>query len=79
MSKSLSDVLSEVFSMPAAAIKPELKKDHVGTWDSLKQMDLVISLEQAYGITLEIEDIARMQSVAEIIAVLNEKGASVAA
>ena len=79
MSKTLSDILSDVFGMPAAAITPELQKDDVGPWHSLKQMDLVMSLEQAYGVTLEIEDIVRMQSVAEIMAVLNEKGASVAA
>ena len=79
MSKDLSQILAGVFGLPASAITPELTKDDVGTWDSLKQMDLVLSLEQNYGVTLEIGDIVRMTSVAEIKAVLTDKGLDVAA
>lgn len=79
MARALSDVLSDVFSLPVSAITPELTKDDVGTWDSLKQMDLVLSLEREYDITLEVTDIIRMTSVATITAVLNDKGLAVAA
>ena len=60
--------------MPEAEIRTSLKQFEVDSWDSLKQMDLVVSLETAYDISLEIEDIVRMTSVLEIIAVLTEKG-----
>jgi acyl carrier protein len=77
MDKKLAELLSDVFGLSASDIKPELQKCDVGTWDSLKQMDLVISLERNFGIALEIPDIIRMTSVAEIIKVLEEKGVSV--
>jgi acyl carrier protein len=41
-------------------------------------MDLVMSLEREYGIALDIPDILRMTSVAEIMAVLNDKGVDLA-
>ena len=44
-------------------------QSEVGTWDSLVQMDLVMSLEREYGIMLEIPDILRMTSIAGVIAV----------
>lgn len=74
MNKKLAELLAEVFGLRATDIQPDLQKSEVGTWDSLKQMDLVMSLEREYGIALEIPDILRMTSVAEIMAVLKDKG-----
>lgn len=74
MNKRLAAVLAEVFGLRVGDIHPDLTKSEVGTWDSLKQMDLVMSLEREYEITIDIPDIKRMMSVAEIIAVLTDKG-----
>ncbi|WP_422909283.1 acyl carrier protein [Pseudomonas sp. MAC6] len=74
MNKKFTEVLAEVFGLRVADIQPGLQKCDVGTWDSLKQMDLVMSLERQYDIALDIPDIVRMVSVAEIIAVLQDKG-----
>ncbi len=78
MNKRLVSVLTDVFELRVEQIVPELTKDDVGRWDSLKQMDLVISLEQAFDIALEIPDIIRMDSVANIIEVLTDKGVDLA-
>lgn len=74
MNKRLAAILAEIFGLREAEIHPDLDKADVGTWDSLKQMDLVMTLEREYGITLEIPDILRMMSVAGIMEVLKEKG-----
>jgi acyl carrier protein len=74
VNKKLAEMLAEVFGLRVADIQPELQKCDVGTWDSLKQMDLVMSLERQYSIALDIPDIVRMVSVAEIMAVLQDKG-----
>ena len=74
MNKRLISVLTEVFGLRADQIVPELTKDDVGSWDSLKQMDLVMSLEREFSITLEIPDIVRLNSVANISDVLTDKG-----
>ena len=74
MDERLCALLADVFNLRAAEIIPELSKADVGVWDSLKQMDLVMSLEREYNIMLEIQDIVRMTSVRAIIEVLQEKG-----
>jgi acyl carrier protein len=76
MDKKLSEVLAEVFGIRATEIQPSLQKSDVGTWDSLRQMDLVMSLEREYNIALDIPDIVRMTSVASIMDVLKDKGVS---
>ena len=79
MNKRLISVLTDVFGLRADQIVPELTKDDVGSWDSLKQMDLVISLEREFTIALEIPDIIRMSSVANIIDILTSKGVNLGA
>lgn len=78
MNKKLADLLADVFGVRSTDITPELEKSEVDSWDSLKQMDLVMSLEREYGITLDIPDIVRITSVAAIISVLNDKGVTLA-
>ena len=74
VNKRLILVLTEVFGLRAEQIVPELTKEGVGSWDSLKQMDLVMSLEREFSIALEIPDIVRLNSVENIIDVLTDKG-----
>jgi acyl carrier protein len=74
MNRNLAQLLAVIFGLNVTEINPELQKCEVGTWDSLKQMDLVISLEREYGIILDIPDILRMTSVGEIMTVLENKG-----
>jgi|694.fasta_scaffold06561_20 acyl carrier protein len=78
MNKRLTAILAEVFRLRESEIHPGLTKADVGNWDSLKQMDLVMSLESEYGIVLMIPDIIRMVSVAGIVAVLKDKGVDLA-
>ena len=75
----LAGVLADVFNLTVDQIVPGLTKADVGSWDSLRQMDLVMSLEKEFGIAMEIEDIVRMDSVENIIAVLESKGVDFAA
>jgi acyl carrier protein len=74
MDQRLHTILADIFGLKEAEIRPSLTKDDVGTWDSLRQMDLVLSLEREYGINLDMADIARMVSVTRIEEVLRGKG-----
>lgn len=77
MNPRLAELLAEILGLELAEIEPKLSKSDVGNWDSLRQMDLVVSLENEFEIRLEITDIVRMTSVAEIIEVLIEKGVDI--
>ena len=79
MNQRLASVLADVFALRPNQIVPEMTKENVGSWDSLKQIDLVMSLEREYGITLEFPDIIRMNSVGNIVEVLASKGVDLGA
>ena len=74
MNERTSKILSNVFGIKESDIHPNLTKSDIGSWDSLKQMDLVATLEKEYDITLGIPDIVRMKSVSAILEVLKEQG-----
>lgn len=79
MNKRLLGILAEVFGLRSEQILPDLSRDDLGNWDSLKQMDLVISLEREFNIVLEIDDIIKMDSVGNIAKVLVTKGVDLGA
>jgi len=70
----VENLLSEVLQMPAAEITDDLAMKSVDAWDSLKHMELVVSLEQSFEIQLSFDEIVTMQSVSEIKRVLRERG-----
>jgi acyl carrier protein len=74
MNKRLNTILAEVFALRETEIHPDLRKPDVGNWDSLRQMDLVMTLEREYSVVLEISDILKLGSVADILDVLKDKG-----
>lgn len=66
-------LVSENLGIPAARIGDELTMEEVGSWDSLKHMELIVAIEQAFDLQLSFEEIVTMTSVGEIKRVVREK------
>lgn len=73
MEQRLIKIITEVFEIKESEIHPGLSKDDVSNWDSLKHMDLVVSLESEFNIELEIEDIIKLVTIKDIIEVVEKK------
>jgi acyl carrier protein len=74
MNEKLTAVLSKIFEMPVAQIKPELSNKDISKWDSLTHMDLITSLEENFKVEFDFDEIVSMTSVAQIESVLKTKG-----
>ena len=66
MDAKLNSIIAEALHLPLEKVKDELEMSQVELWDSLQHMDLIASLEQAFGTEFTFEEIVSMQSVAEI-------------
>ena len=73
MDDKLVKLLSDVFEIKENEITIDLVKDDIDSWDSLKQMDLVLSIENNYDISLEMEEIVKMSSVKSIVEIIESK------
>jgi acyl carrier protein len=74
--ETVGSLLAEVLQIPASGVTEDLAMKDVEAWDSLKHMELIVSLEQSFGIEFTFDDIVAMRSVAEIKRVLRERGAA---
>lgn len=57
----------------AVRISLETKKDDIPEWDSTFLIELIVELENELGISLDYEQIERMDSVASIIEIIEKK------
>jgi acyl carrier protein len=73
-SDKLLQAVAVVLRQPPGRIDATSDQDNVEGWDSMAVVNLVLELEQVFGVRFDILEIASLRSVALIKAVLSEKG-----
>jgi acyl carrier protein len=73
LDEKVAMVLAEVLQVPPAIITDDLAMRDVDAWDSLKHVELIVSLENTFGLQLSFDEIVSMQSVGNIKRVLEER------
>jgi acyl carrier protein len=67
------EAFHEAFSVDPLLISLETRPEDVPGWDSLGQLALATSLEQRFGISLDVDDLMEMESVFDIVRILHSK------
>jgi acyl carrier protein len=60
------DVVSKIMSIPRDLVTPDSSPDSIPEWDSIKHMNLVLALEEEFGISFSDLDIVEMLNVSLI-------------
>lgn len=71
----IKSIMAELFRLNISDVGDGLTMKATPAWDSLRHMELVVTIEKAYGIELEMDEIVMMTSYLAIIDVLKRKGA----
>ncbi|MET0518437.1 MAG: acyl carrier protein [Burkholderiaceae bacterium] len=66
-------VMASVLEVEPASLGEDASMDNVPGWDSLKQMNLVLALEESFGVSIPDEDAANATSLKLIVLVLEEQ------
>lgn len=66
--------LAELFEEPAANVQPDTALDAIPTWDSLGVLTLLAGLNERFDVTVEVDELGRMATVNDILAVLQRAG-----
>ena len=69
----VQDVFHEAFGVDAQLVSLDTTPNDVPAWDSVGHLDLASRLEQAFGISLDVDDLMEMENVREIIRVVSSK------
>ena len=69
----IQETLADVLNLPREQITMQSSPDTIEAWDSLKHLDLVLALEQEFGLQFSPEEIAEMTSAELVVAVTSRK------
>lgn len=77
MERKLIELIANLLELEQSQITDVLSMKDTDVWDSLKHMELVVSIEQSFGVELTFDEIVAMQNVEKIKGVLRGKGVDV--
>ncbi len=70
----LKQVMARIFGVDVSAIGDDASPDTIENWDSLRHMNLVLALEEEFGIELTDDQTVEIMSYPLIKIVLSEHG-----
>ena len=65
-------IASDIFGVPARKITADSSPETIENWDSMQHLNLVLALEEKFGLQLDPEDIEQMRTIG-VAATLVEK------
>jgi acyl carrier protein len=69
----LTEIIKDQFDEYAGPITPELNAAAVSQWDSLANVQLMVQVEQRFGIRFTTAEIAELKNVGELAALIAAK------
>jgi acyl carrier protein len=74
MNDKLRQIFVDTLGVDAGSLNEQTSMQNTPAWDSVAHLNLVLSLEQAYGQRFSPEEFMQMQSVADIERALSAHG-----
>jgi acyl carrier protein len=72
MRENVLHVISQVLGMPVDELSEDSSPENIEAWDSLKHMNLVLALEEEFGVRFSDEKIVEMLNVRLITEAVQE-------
>ena len=61
--KKIRQLMVDIFQIPESEILITTTQDDLISWDSVGHLNLMLAIEQEFGVTLEVEDLRALTSV----------------
>jgi acyl carrier protein len=69
----LRAAIAATLRVPPSKITETTKDEDLGAWDSVGHVNLMMMLEQIFGVSLDVEDFPKLNSVPAIVEYLERK------
>jgi len=70
--EQVRNVASDIFGIPADGITAESSPETIDNWDSMQHLNLVLAIEEKFGVQLEPEDIEQMKNIGAVAALVEK-------
>jgi acyl carrier protein len=71
--KTVGEVITDVFGLPPESVNATTVQEDLPEWDSLGHLNLVLALEETFGISFSVEEMPSLTSVGAIVTLVDEK------
>jgi acyl carrier protein len=68
--QQVRSIASDIFGVPTDKITPESSPETIENWDSMQHLNLVLAIEEKFGVQLEPEDIEQMKNIGAVAALV---------
>ena len=66
MQERIRAVMAQIFNVDAGSISEESSPEDIERWDSLRHMQLILAIEDEFGVTFADDDIPNLLSLRAI-------------
>jgi len=74
MNERVRHILGVVLEMSDQEIDEKLSAEDSSNWDSIRHLNLVMALEEAFGVSFTSDELARLTSYRAIVDALGQRG-----
>ena len=74
----IQEAFHKAFGVDAHMVSLETTPSDVPAWDSVGHLELASTLEQSFGINLDVDDLMEMEDVRSIVRIIKSKLSAVA-
>lgn len=71
----LTTIFRDVFQDDELSIAEDMTAADIEDWDSVMHINLILSVEEHFGVRFKSSEVARLQSIGELHNLIVEKGA----
>ncbi len=68
----IKDVMSAVFGVDVDTINEDSSQDNIEGWESIRTLDLIVALEEEFGVTIPLEEVGNMTNFKYIKLMIDE-------
>ena len=76
MNEKLETIFRKVLEDDELVLRDDLTAHDVENWDSLAHINLILRIEDAFGVKFNITEVNELRCVGDIISLLRKKGVS---
>jgi acyl carrier protein len=68
---ALADIFEDLFGRSDLVLKPSTSAKDIAGWDSIRQIDIIMAVEQRFQIKLTTRDLDRLTNLGDLVKVIS--------
>ena len=69
----LNNVFRDIFDDNSIVVTPETTSNDIEDWDSLEHINLIVAVEQEFGMKFNMNEVTTMKNVGEMVEIIKSR------